>query len=215
VAPIIGIENEDEESSYNFMNDTRKSPTALIADGIFIILPVLLLGLVFAKVYSAMRDVIHPLLDSMPGTLFHNPSIRFLAVVLAIAGLLILIGLLAQTQIGRSIGRALEKGFLNRLPFYSLLRKLALGLAGSENENTLKPVLVMVEEGIQQMGFIVEHHADGKSTVFLPSSPNTSGGSVSIVEAALIQELNVPAMKIFRSLNQWGQGVSDLVDAKK
>lgn len=195
------------------MNNAKQTLTGLVVGGFFVLLPVLLVGLFIEKVFSVLQGVVHPLLDAMPGTVFHNPWLRFGAVLLAVLLVLLLTGLLARTQAGRSVGRRVETGVLRRLPFYSVLRNLASGLAGKEDERSLRPVLVTVNPGLQQLGLLIERHADGSGTVFFPSSPATGTGTVLVVEASLIRELRVPGHKLFNALGKWGLGTADLLAA--
>jgi uncharacterized membrane protein len=102
---------------------------------------------------------------------------------------------------------------LNRLPFYMLLRNLASGLQGRDDDQSLRPVLVEVDiPGLRQLGLIVEQYADGSATVFLPSSPNPSQGTVVIVDAARIRPLPVSTRKVFGALARWGQGTASLLN---
>jgi uncharacterized membrane protein len=193
------------------MTGSRKPGISLLISGFLIVLPVLLAGLLLERIFYAVRAVIHPLLDALPGTVFQDPAVRFAVVCVTLAGLLMLVGVLARTRIGQASGRWLETNCLNRLPFYSLLRNLASGLAGKENENSLKPVLVTVNPGMQQMGLLVERLPDGSGAVFIPSSPNPGSGAVFVVEASLIRELNVPAHRTVQCLARWGDGTAKVL----
>ncbi len=197
------------------MHNTRTSLLGLIAGGFFVVLPVLLAGLVLEKVYHALQAVVHPVLETLPGTIFHHPAVRTLAVCVAVVALLVLVGWLARVRVGQALGRRLEAGFLNHLPFYALMRNLATGIAGRDDEKSLKPALLTVSAGKQQLSFIIERHADGRATVFLPSSPNPSSGTVQIVEASLIQELRVPAHRILQCLNGWGHDTANVLEAAR
>jgi uncharacterized membrane protein len=183
----------------------------LLAEGFFIVLPILLVVFVFKKLYETLKTVILKLVDVLPGKIFSEPAVRVIAVAVVIVVLLMLLGLLTHTRLGRAIGRWIEAVFLKRLPLYSLLRNFAKGLAGKEDEQALKTVLVTVKPGVQQFGLLVEHHADGSGTVFLPSSPNPSSGTVQIVEASLIRELHVPAHMLFKCLSRWGDGTTTVL----
>ncbi len=193
------------------MQNKLKSLLMLLAEGFFIVLPVLLVVFVFKKLYETLKTVILKLVDVLPGKIFSEPAVRVAAVVVVIVVLLMLLGLLTHMRLGRAIGRWIEGAFLRRLPLYSLLRNFAKGLAGKEDEHALKTVLVTVKPGVQQLGLLVERHADGSGTVFLPSSPNPSSGTVQIVEASLIRELHVPAHMLFKCLSRWGDGTTNVL----
>lgn len=195
------------------MTNAKNTVTGLVVGGFFVLLPVLLVGLVMEKVFSILQGVVHPLLDAMPGEVFHNPWLRFVIVLLAVLLVLLFTGLLARTQAGRRGGQRLESLVLRRLPFYSVLRNLASGLAGKDDEGSLRPVLVTVNPGLQQLGLLIERHPEGHGTVFFPSSPTTGTGTVLVVEASLIGELRVPGHKLFNALGKWGLGTAELLSA--
>jgi len=195
----------------NCMNDLRKSLTGLMVTGLVIVLPAFVAGLALVKMFRSFQHVVHPVLDALPGTVFQHPTVRGLAVALVIIVLLLLVGLLARTRAGRVLGRWLETRALSHLPFYTLLRNLAAGMSGKDDDNAAKPVLVLVNPGLQQMGLLIERHADGNATVFLPSSPNPGSGTILIVEAGLLRELNVPAHKVLTCQSHWGEGAAALL----
>jgi uncharacterized membrane protein len=194
------------------MQDERRTVLGLIAESFFIVLPILLVGLAFEKTYTTLQAVVHPVLDTFPSVVFRNPVIRELAVVVVIMVLLLLIGLVAHTRMGRAIGRWLEAGFLKHLPFYTMLRNLSSGLAGKEGEHSFRTVMVTMNPGQQQMGLLVERHSDGSGTVFLPSSPNPGSGTVVVVEAALMRELPVPSHRLLQCLSSWGDGTAAMLE---
>lgn len=200
-------------NSVNVTRNVHASLTELLAGGFFIVLPILLIGMLAVKSFHWVQDALQPLLEALPGTVFRNPSVRFVVVCITIAALFICIGLLARTLICQALGRWLETRFLNHMPFYSLLRNVASGLAGKDEETALRPVLVTVDvPGLQQLGFIIEHHADGYATVFLPSTPTVGSGTVVIVEPARMRELHVSGSKVLSCLSHWGDGAAALLE---
>ena len=194
------------------MQNERKSLFGLIASGFFIALPVLLIGLALDKIHNTLKAVVLPLLDALPGEVFHDPMIRGIVMIVAIVVLLVLVGLLARTRIGRATGSWLEAAFLNHLPLYAFLHNLTSGMSGKDDNRSFRSVLVTVNPGLHQLGLLIERHADGSGTVFLPSSPNPVSGTVLVVEATLIRELHVPAHRLFQSLSSWGDGTAKVLD---
>lgn len=189
--------------------DDRKSLFNFLVTGFFIVLPLLLAAYVLVQFYGALESVIRPLLEALPGTVFHDPRVRLVVVGLAILVLLMLVGWAARLRVGQTIGRLLEMWVLNRIPFYRLLRNLASGLAGKEEAHSMKTVLVTVDvPGLQQLGLLIERHADGNSTVFLPSSPNPGSGTVVVVDPSRIEDLPMPVHEVFRSMSRWGDGTA-------
>lgn len=200
------------------MNDerteNRRTLPALVATGFFILLPVLLLVLVLERLFVTLQEKLEPLLGAFPGTVFRNPTVRFGVALLLLLLLLALIGWVAGTRPGQAAGRWLDRRVLGRLPLYALLRSLAAALTGSRSQESLKAVAVTVDiPGLQQLGVIIEKHADGSATVFLPSTPAVGSGTVVVVEASRLRELDVPARKVFGALARWGHGTGALLAA--
>lgn len=185
-----------------------------MARGFIIALPLLLVGLAVTQFYHFLAGWIRPLLDAMPGTVFHRQSIRFVAVLFGVVMLLLSIGWLARTRIGLATGRWLELALLSRLPFYNTFRTLASGLAGCEDSGHPQAALITVDApGLDQLGLIVDRFADGRVAVYLPSSPNPGSGTVVIVEASRVRELRVPMRALLQCLGRWGQGTAALLEA--
>jgi uncharacterized membrane protein len=195
------------------MNDDDKSLAGVLVRGMVVALPTLLLAVALIKGYQLVYEGLMPVLNAMPGVVFHSPALRFAAVVVHMTILLLAIGTISRTQLGRKTGRRLELAFLSRLPLYNTLRALASGLSGHEDAQSMKAVLVEVDvPGLQQFGFVVDRLADGRSAVYLPSSPNPGSGSVVIVSAERIKELPVNMRRILSCLGRWGQGTAGLLE---
>jgi uncharacterized membrane protein len=191
---------------------SRPSLLGLLSGGFFLVLPLLLVGLVFERVFTTLQGLLEPLLSVLPGTVFRRPSVRLLVVGAAVAVLLLLVGWLTHTRIGRAAGRWLESAVLDRVPLYPLMRSLVSGLAGQQDETALRPALITVDApGLQQLGLIVERHPDGSATVFLPSSPNPSSGTVVVVEPSRIRELDVSTRAVFGCMARWGDGAAAIL----
>lgn len=194
------------------IKDLRLSLLALIGRGLVIVLPLLLLGIGIEILYGVIADWIRPVLEAMPGTIFQNVAVRFVAVVGVVILLFLVVGVLAGTRPGQSIGRTIQVSTLNHLPFYNALCAMVAGLAGRGDTAAIKPVLVSVDEpGLQQLGFLLETHADGRSTVFLPGSPNFGSGNTVIVVPERVQELHVSVHAVLGCLSRWGHGSAALL----
>lgn len=197
------------------MGVARQVPRMVVgwmARGLFILLPVFVIGLAVARILEMVHAAVQPALDACPQVFFHVPAARVTVGILAMLALFGAVGLLAQMRLGRAIGRRVEEVVLNRVPFYQILRRLASGLAGEDRDDSLRPVMVEVNPGIRQFGFVMDRHGSGSCTVFLPSSPNTGSGTVLVVDAALVTDVAAPGHKVLRCLHQWGGGSCSLQD---
>jgi uncharacterized membrane protein len=194
------------------MQNERKSLLSLFVGGLVIVLPVLLLGVAFGAVLQVLTGWARPLFDALPGTVIQSPFLRAVLLTLVIAAFFVLVGFFAQRHIGLRVWRRLEVVLMGRVPFYSALRVLTCGLADSGNKSSMIPALVTVDvPGLQQFGFILERLPDGFCSVFLPSCPNPSSGTLVVVEPARIRELDVPVRDILHCMIRWGHGAAGLL----
>ena len=131
------------------------------------------------------------------------------ATVLLVA-LCFLVGVVVRTTIGRQVKRTVELKLLDRLPGYTAIRHVAEQLTDLEQNHGFKPVLVEIDDALAP-GFIVEEHADGRCTVFLPSSPAPAAGRVLIIAAIRVHPVDVPVTQMFACITKWGTGSGKLL----
>ncbi|HEX5033268.1 MAG TPA: hypothetical protein VFW62_02195, partial [bacterium] len=62
-----------------------------------------------------------------------------------------------------------------------------------------------------QMTFIVERHADGWLTIFIPSAPNPTSGTVQMVRPEHVVKIATPAKQLAMCLMKIGDGFESLV----
>jgi uncharacterized membrane protein len=114
-----------------------------------------------------------------------------------------------RTAVGKSFGSWLEEKFLNLLPGYQLIKKVSLQFAGGSEAVHWTPVLIKIGES-PQIGFLVEEHSSGEVTVFIPAAPAVSVGAVHMVNAELVEKLDVSMRKVVDCITQLGIGSSTL-----
>lgn len=51
---------------------------------------------------------------------------------------------------------------------------------------------------------IVERHADGSCTVFVPSAPTPAMGAIYILSAGRVYEVDVPLVQLAACVSKWG-----------
>lgn len=194
------------------MNRQRVSLSRVIGNGLVIIAPILLLGVVIEVMYGILAGWLSPVLNALPGKVLQSEVSRFIAVIVALAVLALLVGGLATTRWGLRAGNWVEVRILRRVPFYNALQLVVAGLSGRRGAQAVQAVLVTVDEpGLQQFGIRMEILADGRSAIFLPGSPNPGSGSVVVVTPDRVQELDMPAREVVRCLSRWGNGSSTLL----
>lgn len=183
--------------------------------GFFAVLPILLCYLLLAQLIDMLMVLTSPIVDLLPDLSFAGISDRQLVAVVLLVVLLLVVGLLARTGGGQWAGRWLDRTLLRSLPLYELLRNLATRLSGDENVFRFRPALVTIRPGVRELGFVVEEPANGDYTVFMPSAPTPTIGSVRIISAENLLVLDVPAMRMLGCIASWGDGAAALLKAAR
>lgn len=175
-----------------------------LVGGLLVLLPAYLAILLLAKGVKGLIGIAKPLVNHMPIEAEHH-AIAALAVVLVAS---FIVGLAVTTWPGRPLGRWLDKGLLDRIPGYTFLRSL-LGRTFGDQSAEFRVAFIEFDDNTA-LGYVVEEHADGKFTVFLPSSPTPFSGTVLLMPAHRVHIVDVPFTQAFSAMAKWGTGVRDM-----
>lgn len=181
--------------------------SALIG-GALVVLPAWLAVLLFIKALVHLEVLVKPVSAGLPESVRYPMVIGSLLIVLVC----LLVGVVISTAIGRQVRRGFERIVLERLPGYSTLRSVAEQLGQIENSRGFQPALVEIEDALAPC-FIVEEHADGRRTVFVPSSPTPAAGTIYIIAGSRVHPLDIPVTKALKCITKWGAGSGELLAA--
>ncbi len=184
------------------MKETIKKVKNTIISGIILFLPVFILVSLFQKVY----DFVYGLGHKLTGILGLDSASGWVTVLSALLLIIIVyvFGMIARLT---SVTRAkewFENNVLNYVPNYSkynakMTSKLQPG------EDLRQPALVEIS-GYWKPGFLISAE-EGKSTLFMPSTPDTDFGEVWIVESERVKEINMNAKDFVKSIHLSGKGL--------
>jgi uncharacterized membrane protein len=73
--------------------------------------------------------------------------------------------------------------------------------------------VVSLPGGSEIMAFSVERHDDDTVTVFLPSSPAPTSGTLQRMPAGRVREVDVPVKEMFECISRWGVGSGPIFSA--
>jgi uncharacterized membrane protein len=176
--------------------------------GVLVVLPAWLAVLLLLKALTHLQVLVKPVSKHLPESVDHP---RLMAIGLMLA-LCFVVGALIRTTFGRRVEKVVEKRMLEKVPGYTTLRGIAEQVGDLEENHGFKPALIEIEEALAP-GFIVEEHAGGKCTVFIPSSPTPMAGSIYIIDSARVHPVNVPVTSMFKCMTKWGTGAGELLAA--
>jgi uncharacterized membrane protein len=114
--------------------------------------------------------------------------------VVAVCSLLLvcfIAGLAIRTRAGARVNAQLEQVILRRVPGFTFVKHIGGGLAGLESGSDLSVALARIEDA-WVLSFVVERHASGLFTVFVPSAPTPAAGSIYYLTEDRLKLLDVP-----------------------
>jgi uncharacterized membrane protein len=186
---------------------------ATVVGGLLFMVPLILMTLVLQKGLGIVEKIVVPIAR-------HFPDHRFLGVgittILSIAVILLLsfgFGLLVRTTAGRRVRDWLEYTIMGKMPGYAILKGMLQGATGLEKEDETTAALVRIEDA-WQLGFVVEVHADGHRTVYVPGAPNPASGSIFYMTEDRIRPLDAKTPAVVMAIRHLGLGSKEILKGK-
>lgn len=121
-----------------------------------------------------------------------------------------LVGAFVHTQLGTWSFERLENRVLKQVPLYKPLSGILKGYAAQEKKH--KPALIQTGmPGAMQMGIVIEENDNDTVTVFIPSIPVLTVGTLFVVERIRVRPLDVGYLEYLECLGEWGVGSKGLL----
>ena len=169
--------------------------------GIILFLPVFILAAIFQKVYGFLFGFGHKITGLLGLEKEFAPILTTIIIILVFYFL----GLIVRFALVNRIKEWIENNLLVFIPTYSkykakMMSKLQPGV------DLRQPVLIEIN-GAWKPGFLVVEQGE-KSTVFLPTSPDTDYGEVWVVKSDSVQNLAMSTKELKTSLLLGGKGLN-------
>jgi uncharacterized membrane protein len=169
--------------------------------GLMVVIPLGVLVLLIAKVVEILQSVALSLnLDSTANAAF--------AIVTALVLLLLVcfgIGTMVRTRIGSWSFEKIEQAIFRRLPGYEFVGNILKGFA--KEKDAYPAVMVHLHgPGSAVFGLVMEENQNGVLTVFIPSAPALTVGSLHVVQRDRVTFLEASTPDVINSISQWGIG---------
>jgi uncharacterized membrane protein len=190
--------------SGQFLKDT-------LFKGLLFLIPFIVLLLILSKAITFISKLAQPLI-AHAGT--HSVLGIGLSDLVAVAVLLVFTlgaGLTAETQIGTTINQTLERIILRKMPGYTLLKSMGTGATGIDAHPNVSVALASIS-GMWMLAFVMEEHANGLRTIFVPRAPTPAAGNLYFMNEDQIRRMNVPVATAMKSLMRLGVGSHELFE---
>lgn len=113
--------------------------------------------------------------------------------------------MLVRTGFGTWSFERLENKVLKQIPGYQIISRALKGFAAEETAYP-KALVHLLGSEAAVLGFVMEENDNGSVTVFVPSSPVITVGTVYIVNRSRVTILEASTMEIADCISQWGIG---------
>ena len=183
-----------------------------IVGGLFVMLPVLLLYLLFGEILDLVVVLATPIADLLPKGALGDSELPVITALILIIGVSFILGIVMRSEIGRRLGRWLEHLLFGRLALYNVLKRLTTSFTSIDKDRAFRPALVNAGDGSQELAYMVEDHGDGNATILLPRAPAALTGPVKVVPRTQIELLNISLGDFSMVLSHWGIGLQEMID---
>ena len=169
--------------------------------GVLVLVPLAVIVLLLAKIVEILEKIAAPLnLQSYTSVIG--------AVILAVALVLTLcfvVGAFVRTRLGSWSLERFERTILSQIPGYAILSNALKGFA--EKKTAYRAALVQLYgPGTGVLGFVMEENDNGSITVFVPSVPTLTMGSLHVVDRERVTMLEAGSIDVTNCISQWGIG---------
>jgi len=183
------------------MNNPKNWFKTNVLYGLIVLIPLAVLISLIAKLVEILEKIAASLnLDSALSAGV-AVAIAFLLLLLVCLG----IGVAVRTKIGAWSFEKLENTILQRIPGYELIGNILRGFA--KHQSAYPAVMVRLHgPGSAVFGLLMEEHENGVLTVFLPSAPALTVGSLHVVDRDRVTFLAANTVEVLNCISQWGSG---------
>ena len=172
--------------------------------GFLVLLPIVAVLALIGIAVATVINIVTPIVGKLPIKTVGGLALATILAVFLLLAFCFLAGLFFQMQIGRLAQKWLENFLLQRLPGYVMFKNLTRQLAGQAGIEFAPALVDLYGSEARVLGLIVEEHADGKFTIFVPISPTATLGQVYLLPHTKVERLQARFVDVVNCLTQWG-----------
>ena len=180
-----------------------------VIGGFLVMLPVALILFLVVELVKIVVLITEPVTEHLPVETLGGIEVATVAALLLILAACFVTGLVARTQIGVRSGELIERLGLNRLPGYTLLKSLTRGFSSDKEASAFSAAVATIRDS-DVLAFIVEEHDNGDYTVFVPTAPTPTIGTIYCLKREKVRKLDVSMAAAVECIMHWGIGSKSL-----
>jgi uncharacterized membrane protein len=177
-----------------------------VAGGILFLIPVIVIVLVLAKAFSFIGGISKTIAHKLSIVQIAGVGAASLISIILLLLICFVAGIFMKTKMGKKIIAWLEDRVLVYIPGYSYIRARSTDLFSEEKTNGWKPASVFVDDN-EVICFVIDETEDYCS-IFLPSAPTPSSGSICVREKNKVTFLPINVSEAVSMIRQFGKGAA-------
>ena len=183
------------------MKETKSVFRTNIIYGVLVLVPLAVIVLLLAEIVDILEKIAESLqLQTATGVI--GAVILALLLVLSIC---FIVGAMVRTRLGAWSFERFERKILFQIPGFAIISNALKGFA--DERTAYRAALVQLYgPGTGVLGFVMEENDNGSVTVFIPSVPTLTMGSLHIVDRERVTMLEAGSIDVTNCISQWGIG---------
>jgi uncharacterized membrane protein len=195
------------------MNQFFQFAWRTILRGVLFLATLLIAVLLVREAIRLVGKLLAPIAQRLPFSSVLGIAVADLVAALTLLIVALLFGMLSQTKLASRVNQLLEHLILRKVPGYTLLKSVAHGAIGTGDQSDAKVALANIDDA-WLISFIIEEHPSGMLTVFVPSAPTPTAGSIYFLTEQQVKRLDVPVSAAMKCIMQLGVGSRALIEGK-
>jgi len=192
------------------MKETKSGFRTNVIYGVLVLVPLAVIVLLLAKIVEILEKIAEPLnLQSATGVI--GAIILALLLVLVVC---FLVGAIVKTRLGSWSFERFERTILFQIPGFEIISNALKGFA--EKRTAYRAALVQLYgPGTGVLGFVMEENDNDSLTIFIPSVPTLTMGSLHVVDRERVTLLEAGSIDVTNCISQWGIGSQKILGSVK
>jgi uncharacterized membrane protein len=177
-----------------------------IAGGMLFLIPVVAIVFIMAKAINFLYIISKPITAKLPFKNVAGVGVNTLMSIILLLLICFLAGIFMKTKVAKKIVQWLEDRVLVYVPGYSYIRARSTEWFSDEKTHNWKPASIFVDDN-EVICFVIDETGDYCS-IFLPSAPTPSSGSICVRQKKNVTFLPVTVSEAVSMIRQFGKGAS-------
>jgi len=184
-----------------------------LVGGLLFLIPLVIIIVLLGKAHGVTRNIVEPLAQALPMEEIAGIGAAKLLAALILLLIAFIAGLLARTNPGKRLAAQVESVILRKVPGYTLLKNMTDESLAPQSGEKVKVALANLDDA-WMLAFIMEEGADGQLTVFVPSAPTPTAGSLYFLQENQVRRLDISMRDAIKCIMQLGIGANQLLRAR-